>query len=441
MSPHYTRSGRTIHHSTSLPPSPPSEATGIPLGEGATEIPDVCATQSAVVPGLVPGHNALPASSGTSGDESAATTLALKDQITGPNKFESPHRTSRAVVLHTVFTDRLANTNILFQDWFADQPDENEIKQEEQSYDWAGSKDDDPLPDISDMSDRLATGLREARKENDIQSYTGQCNTIFSGRESELMQLNTITFCGCIEGENHLQCLIVGTAFTCYTDPSKTVLKKAKREWKLQKTPLTAKNNDGRTDSPDRIHFRDKGKWLATDRDHRPPLGEASGTRAWVSEEQEETLSVRRAQLEYDQELARELQARNDSDYEAESRHLDNQMSYNNQLPKARRKRTSAHALSASARIYSRNEHAGPDECRPSKHAKREGPMDEEQSRDRKNWKLERYRKKIERANLKSTRKAERQFLPFRQNPCPYMGFLSRQTKVVHSLFGVFDSS
>ncbi|KZP19330.1 hypothetical protein FIBSPDRAFT_892904 [Athelia psychrophila] len=405
MSPHYTRSGRTIRRATSLPPSPRDEAIGATLGEGASDSSDVRGARSVAVAGLVPDREALPTRSANSEDETAPVALAPEvsfgsidpnDQITGPNEFESPRRTLRAVVLRTVLADRFANTRILFQDWFANQPDENEIKQEEESYDWAGSKDDDPLPDISDMSDRLATGLRAARRENDI----------LKKRMSNISKFR--------EFDNE--------SGSSKSDPESTdssVSSKSRRSangnYKRPPRPRlsvygmrpTEGNND-QADSQGRIHFRDKGKWSAADRGHRPPLGETSGTRAWVSEEQEETQSAHHAQLEYDRALALELQARNDSEYEAESRHLDNQMSYHDQLRKARRKRTSAHALSASARIYSRHEPAGPDNSRPSKHARREGPTDEEQSRDRKNRKLERYRKKIERANLKSAGKAER---------------------------------
>ncbi|KZP27579.1 hypothetical protein FIBSPDRAFT_886463 [Athelia psychrophila] len=111
MSPHYTRSGRTIHHATSLPPSPRDEAIGATLGEGASDSSDVCGARSVAVAGLVPDREALPTRSANSEDEAASVALAPEvsfgsidpnDRITGPNEFESPRRTSRAVVLRLV---------------------------------------------------------------------------------------------------------------------------------------------------------------------------------------------------------------------------------------------------------------------------------------------------------------------------------------------------
>lgn len=296
MSPHMTRSGRTIHRSTSLPPSPRNEAIGATLGEDASDISDVRGARSDVISGLAPEIETLPRRSVDSEDESEAAALVPdvsfgsidpNDMITGPNEFESPHRTSRAVVLCTVLANRFANTKILFNDWFADQPDEDEIKQEEQSYDWAGSKEDDPLPDISEMTDRVATGLRAAHNENDILT---ECMS----KISKFRDYDTESRSSQSDPES--------------SDSSVSNQSRRSANGKYKRPPRPRVSiygmrpvgeDDGRADSPDRIHFRDKGKWPAADRDH-PPLGEPSGARAWVSEELEEDQSARKAQLDYD---------------------------------------------------------------------------------------------------------------------------------------------
>ncbi|KZP05067.1 hypothetical protein FIBSPDRAFT_903794 [Athelia psychrophila] len=267
--------------SAPTPSSPLSEAADVPLGEGAVDISDaqldVCSRASR---GFDPEREAprrgapsagRPASAG-SGSETTSEGIDPSNVVTCPNEFEYPGGDSGTVVLCTTFLNRIPNAE--------QSPSESEsvrIKQEEVSYDWAGSQDDDPLPDISELSNRfggVATGLRSARAENNMLK---ECMAKITKLHSESSESSAST------RSNH-------SSSGKYKRPA----------WpKIGIFGMRSGEAEG-SDSG-RIPFHDKGKW---------PLGSQKNLRRATKPEKPSC----------------ELTAQNDREYDAESQHLDNLM-------------------------------------------------------------------------------------------------------------------
>ncbi|KZP20053.1 hypothetical protein FIBSPDRAFT_954898 [Athelia psychrophila] len=331
MTPHTTlRSGRMIRRSTSLPPSPRREAAGATLHEEAADDSEALSALSDAQHGLVPEREVSPSVEIGSEEDGSAQADHIPDlpdgsngpydAITGPNEYESPRRHSRAVVIRTVWMNGSTHDRTSFPEWFAQPQEEIEIKQEEVSYDWAESNENDPLPDISNISHNVTgvnSDLRSAHQENDILRERMSKIARFRDYDEESTSPTDP------ESSD-------GSESTRSRRSSSGKYKRPPRPrigvFSMRPTDL----NDRRSENQERIPFHSKGKWPLNDPGRAGPSKEqAPGRRAWDSQELEEHLNARDDQVNYEREYTRDLQEQADTANKAETRHLEKiQLSY-----------------------------------------------------------------------------------------------------------------
>lgn len=220
--------------------------------------------------GLAPELEVLPRSSALSEDEVASAALVPAaqrspnepyEEITSPNGFESPKRTSRAVIIHTALSNRISNVNAVFPNWFAHQAEEQHIKQEEISYDWAASNENDELPNISDIvphTGRFESDLGSAFDENNILREHMSKISKFHDYDNESQSTES-------DPENS-DCLESSRSRRSLTGKYKQPTQPRLGVFSMRPT-----GSNGQSDSnTERIPFHDKGKWPAADPGLKP---------------------------------------------------------------------------------------------------------------------------------------------------------------------------
>lgn len=418
----HTRTGKaTIRCSASLPPSPRRDEAndGVDSLEqesalinphGAQERREESRSGEIPDPDLAP----LISPSGDVLDDDSAEPKGSSEESFGsaaPNDshgntadYHVARGNSRALVLRTAPKFNISGLKI-FPSWFADAPREVRVKIEPENtsvpFDWAESDENDPLPDVMDLirgrtrfekdlrkqpgHEILSARMAKISKFKDHDDPTGsdasESESDVSSRRSSVRSLKSIS-------GKYKRPLRPGVAvFSAGAGPSN-------RPYGPGDVPS---DSDG-----DRIPFRSKEKWPAYD----SATPKIPSQKAWVSEELE---NEREAQVEQDHEYATYLQDL--SDREARSQRQANCDTIKHLQWEAQQKRASKHRLASPmraprvARSKSSNE-AG----RRSRRNREDGSVERTliRERDRKNRKLECYRLKRERENLRETRRAER---------------------------------